>query len=105
MFYALSIIFDMLVSSADNLCKQFWLRIRPDKHQAWSGSKLSKTLIVFLKEFFEMINFEKKYQQMTKKHAKYLWSKELRKQKTDRRRDEKLRGTTYNLSHFLAGIS
>ena len=33
----------LLVSSADNLCKQFGPR---------SGSKLFDTLIVFLKEFF-----------------------------------------------------
>ena len=37
----------LLVSSADNLCKQ----CRPN--QAWSGSKLFDTLIAFLKEHFE----------------------------------------------------
>ena len=44
--------------------------------KAWSGSKLFHTRIVFLKEFFEKVNFEKS-QQMTKawkitQHAKSL---------------------------------
>ena len=38
----------LLVLSADNLCKR-----------AWSGSKLFDTQIVFLKVFFENVNFEK----------------------------------------------
>ena len=45
-----------LVSSADNLCKQFGPRsIRPDI----SGSKLFHTLMVFMKEFSEKVDNEK----------------------------------------------
>ena len=43
----------LLISSAANLCKKFECR-------AWSGSKLYYTLMVFLKEFFEKDDFEKK---------------------------------------------
>ena len=46
--------------SADNLCKQFGSRSGPTLSQAWSGSKLLDTLMVFLKNFFEKVNFEKK---------------------------------------------
>ena len=46
------------MSSGDNLCKQ----IGP-------GSKLFDTLIIFLKEFFERVDFEKN-QQKTKKREK-----------------------------------
>ena len=49
----------LLVASVDNLCKQFWLRSGPTKCLAWSGSKLFDTLMVFLKEFFEKVDFEK----------------------------------------------
>ena len=41
-----------------------------------SGSKMFDTLIVFLKEFFKNVDFEKN-QQMTKKHENYPESKEL----------------------------
>ena len=47
------------VSSADNRCKRFAPRSGPTKRRARSGSKLSDTLMVFLKEFFEKVNFEK----------------------------------------------
>ena len=57
------------VSSADNLGKQFGPRSGPTIHRARSGSKLFDILIVFLKEFFWKINFEKN-QQTTKKHEK-----------------------------------
>ena len=53
------------VSSADNLCKQFGPRSGPTKHRAWSESKLFDTLVVFLKVFFEKVDFEKD-QQTTK---------------------------------------
>ena len=43
----------------------------------WSGSNLFYTQMVFLKEFFEKIDFEKN-QQMTKKHEKFPRGKELR---------------------------
>ena len=43
----------LLVSSADNLCKQLGPRSGLTKCQAWSGSKLFDTLIVFIpKRFF-----------------------------------------------------
>ena len=47
------------MSSADNLCKQFRSRSGPTKHQAWSASKLFDTLMVFPKEFFKKVDFEK----------------------------------------------
>ena len=59
----------LLVSSADDLCKQFGPRSGPTKCRAWSGSKLFDTLMIFLKEFFKKVNFEKN-QQTAKKHAK-----------------------------------
>ena len=48
-----------VVSSADNLCKQFWSRSGSTKCRAWSGSRLFDTLMVFLKEFFEKVDVEK----------------------------------------------
>ena len=56
------------MSSADNLFKQFGPRAGPTKRRAWSRSKLFDNLMVFLKEFFEKIDFEKN--QMTKNHEK-----------------------------------
>ena len=50
----------LLVPSADNLCKQFKPRSGPIKRPARSGSKLFDSLIVFLKEFLEKVDFEKK---------------------------------------------
>ena len=58
-----------LVSSADNFFKQFRTRSGRTECRAWSGSKLFDTLMVFLKEFFEKVDFEKN-QQTTKKHEK-----------------------------------
>ena len=55
----------LLVSSADNLCKQLGSRSGPTFGRAWSGSKLFDILMVFLKEFFETTDYEK-YQQTTK---------------------------------------
>ena len=49
----------LLVSSSDNLCKQFGPRSGPTKCRAWSGSKLFDTLMVFIKEFFIKVDFEK----------------------------------------------
>ena len=54
------------MSSADNLCKQ----IGPGKHQAWLGSNLFDTQMVFIKDFFEKIHFDKN-QQTTKRHEKF----------------------------------
>ena len=54
------------MSSADKLCKQFGPRPGPE---CWScsGSKLFDTLIVFLKEFFEKVNFKK----ISRRHQKH----------------------------------
>ena len=43
-----------------------WTQVRPDKHRAWSGSRLLDTLLIFPKDFLEkkrnniQTNFEKK---------------------------------------------
>ena len=42
------------------ICKQFVPRSGPTECQAKSGSKLFETRIVFLKEFFEKVKFEKR---------------------------------------------
>ena len=49
-----------LVVLSDNNSKQFGPRSGPTECWSWSGSKLFDTLIVFLKDFFEKVNFEKK---------------------------------------------
>ena len=49
-----------LLSSTDSLCKQFAPVSAPTECLSWFGSKLFDILIVFLKEFFVNINFEKK---------------------------------------------
>ena len=48
------------------LCKQFGPKSRPTFCRSWSGSKWFDTLIVFLKEFLEKVNFEKSQQTTTK---------------------------------------
>ena len=53
-------------NSADNLCKQVWPRSGPAKCLSSTGSKPFDTLIVFLKEFFEKVNFEKSQQATAK---------------------------------------
>ena len=65
--------------SAHNLCKQTGPRSGPTIYHAWSRSNMFDTLIVFLNEFFEKVDFEKN-QQMTKnleKHEKFPRGKEL----------------------------
>ena len=57
------------MSPADNYWKQFRPGSGPTSCRAWSGSKLFDTLLTFLKEFFEKVDFEKN-QQTTKKHEK-----------------------------------
>ena len=47
------------VSSADNLGKQFGPRSGPTNRWARSGSRLFDILMVFLKDFFQKVNFEK----------------------------------------------
>ena len=61
----------LLVSSAHILCKQIGRRSGPTKCRAWSGSNLFDTQMVFMKEFFEKVDFEKN-QQTTKKHEKLI---------------------------------
>ena len=58
------------MSSADNHCKQFESRSGPTKCRARSWSKLFDTLMVFLKDFFKEVDFEKN-QQRTKNHEKF----------------------------------
>ena len=58
----------LLVSSADNLCKQFGPRSGPTKCRAWSGSKLFDILKCIPERFFPKSWFEKN-QQTTKKNA------------------------------------
>ena len=41
----------------------------PTKRRAWSGFKLFDSLVVFLKEFYEKVDFEKN-QQTKQKYAK-----------------------------------
>ena len=60
---------NLLVSSADNVWKQIGPRSGPTECRAKSGSNLFDTLMVFLKEFFEIVDFEKDLQ-TTKKHEK-----------------------------------
>ena len=50
----------LLVSSADNHCKQFGTRSGPTERRSWSGSKLFDTLMVFLEDLLEKVDFEKK---------------------------------------------
>ena len=50
----------LLVSSADNLCKQFGPRSGPTICRAWTESKLFNTLIVLLKVYFEKISRRQK---------------------------------------------
>ena len=59
-----------LLSLADNLWKRFGSRSGPTGCRSWSGSKLFDTLIVFLKELLEKVNFEKKISRQQKKHGK-----------------------------------
>ena len=56
---------DILLSSADNLCKQIEPRPGPTKHQAWSGSNLFDAHMVLRKKFLEKVDYEKN-QQTTK---------------------------------------
>ena len=65
----IALILVLLVSSADNLCKQFRPRSGPTKCRAWSGSKLFETLMEHLKEFFKKVDFEKN-RQTTNRHEK-----------------------------------
>ena len=59
----------LLVSFADNFCKQFGPRLGLTKRWPLPGSNLFDTQMVFLKEFFEKVDFEKKTAD-DKKHEK-----------------------------------
>ena len=54
-----SLLYFYLLTSADNLCKQFGPRAGLTKCRSWSGFELFDTMIVLLKEFFEKVHFEK----------------------------------------------
>ena len=58
------------VSSSDKFCKHFGPRWGPPKRRAWSRSNLFDTQMLFQKEFFEKVDFEKN-QQTTKKHENF----------------------------------
>ena len=60
------VILSLLVTTADNLCKQFWPIPGPTTRY---GSNLFDTLKVFPKDVFEKVGFEKN-QQTTKKTCK-----------------------------------
>ena len=47
-----------IVSSADNFCNQFGSRSGLTKCRTWSRSNSFDTQMVFLKEFFEKVDFE-----------------------------------------------
>ena len=53
-----------------HICKQIGPRSGPTKRRAGSGSNMFDTQMVFLKDFFEKVDFEKN-QQTTKKHKKF----------------------------------
>ena len=69
LFMSLRLNLCVLMSFVDNLCKQFGPRSGPTLCRAWSGSNVFATLMVFLKEFFKNVNFEKN-QRTTKKRVK-----------------------------------
>ena len=60
------------MSSAENLCKQIGTRSDPTKRLAWSGSNPFDTQMVFLKDFFEKVDFE-----INQHHGKFSGGKEL----------------------------
>ena len=69
----------LLVSSADNFCKQFGTRSCPTKCRAWSGSKLFATLVVLLSEgIFQKKLIFKKFSRRQKSTKNYRVGKELR---------------------------
>ena len=57
--YNFVLVFCLLLSSANNICKQLEPRQGSTFYRASSGYKLYDTLIVLLEEFFEKVNFEK----------------------------------------------
>ena len=74
----------LLVSSAENFCKQFGPRSGLTNCRAWSGPKLFLTLIVFRKLFFEKVDFEKKSaDDKIKSMQNYLVGNELNIQSTN----------------------
>ena len=68
----------LLVASAANICKEFGPRSGLTKCRAWSRSKLFDTLIVFLKEFFEKVNFEKPISRRQKSMKNYPVCKKIK---------------------------
>ena len=67
----------LLLSSVDNLCKQFGSSSGSLKCPSSSRSRQFDTLILFLKEFFEKVDFEKKSAEDREKKQNYPVGKEL----------------------------
>ena len=63
--------------TAYNLCKQTGPRSGTIKCRAWSGSNLFDTQMVFLKEFFEKVDFEKKISRRQKSMKNFPVGNEL----------------------------
>ena len=59
------------MSSADNLCKQFAPRSGPTEVGLDLDPNCLDTLVVFLKEFFEKVNYEKKFADDNKSMKNY----------------------------------
>ena len=73
-----SLTFCLPVTSAVNLGKQFGPRSGLTNRRAWSGSKLFDNLMVFLKEFFQKVYFEKNNSRRQKSTKNYPVCNELR---------------------------
>ena len=72
-----SLLLMWLLTSNDNLCKQFGSRSGPTKRQAWSGSKLFDTDGNPERFFFLKINLKKKSTEDNKSMQNYPACKEL----------------------------
>ena len=86
-------------SSADNLCKQPGPR---PKHPSSSGSNLVDTQMVFMKEFFEKVDFEKN-QQTTKKNE--IFSRWQRDERVNRQLLPVWIRFLWNMTSILGNIS
>ena len=58
--YNLPLTICLLMSSAENLCKQYGPRSGPTTCRARSGSNMFDSLMVILKEFFKNVDLKKK---------------------------------------------
>ena len=57
--YLCMLVATFVVCWYDNVCKQFRPRSGPTEYRSWSGSKSFDTLIEFLNEFSEKVDFKK----------------------------------------------